>query len=262
MSIINHKIINGTEFKKSVINGVEIKLCRLSSSDYKSHVHNELSIGYIIDGSTQLSFADTIIHFNKGDGVIIPPFTTHKCSPNDVNTWSYIMLYIDTKYYKNEIEFTHPQNINGSKLTKLIEFIRQLLDEQDPLMLETILVELLIDFGDSLQKEENLSHEDLIEKTYHYILANVYNVLSLDILQDVSGLNKFTLIRNFKKKYQTTPAAFHLQARVSEAKTLLSKGENVLDICNRLHFYDQSHLIREFKKMYDITPSLYLVQIK
>ena len=78
----------------------------------------------------------------------------------------------------------------------------------------------------------------------------------------MSGLNKYTIIRNFKKLYLTTPAAYHLQYRVAEAKRLLSKGADVLDICEELRFYDQAHMIREFKKMYGITPGTYIEQLK
>ena len=41
-----------TEFSKSLIEGVEIKLCKNPPSLYKFHVHNELSLGYIVEGST------------------------------------------------------------------------------------------------------------------------------------------------------------------------------------------------------------------
>jgi AraC-like DNA-binding protein len=74
-------------------------------------------------------------------------------------------------------------------------------------------------------------------------------------------LNKFAIIRNFKKIYVSTPAAYHLQYRVAEAKRLLKEGVDVFDICAELKFYDQAHLIREFKKMYGVTPGSYLGQL-
>ncbi len=84
-------------------------------------------------------------------------------------------------------------------------------------------------------------------------MSHLRDDLTLDKLQQISGLNKFTMIRNFKKSYLTTPAAYHLQNRVAEAKQLLSRGADVFDICEELRFYDQAHLIREFRKMYGVT---------
>ena len=106
--------------------------------------------------------------------------------------------------------------------------------------------------------DPSTAESSAIERAYDYILKHVYDIITLDKLEEISGRNKFTLIRNFKKLYTTTPAAFHLQCRVSEAKQLLSNGNNVFEICGDLNFYDQAHLIKEFKKMYgDYTQSLY-----
>ena len=129
--------------------------------------------------------------------------------------------------------------------------------------MENILIELLIEFGEKDISETTATNTIDIVKTIHeYILNHVNDVITLDKLQQITGLNKFTIIRNFKKLYVTTPAAYHLQYRVAEAKRLLSKGVDVFEICEELRFYDQAHLIREFKKMYGITPVTYLEQLK
>ena len=65
------------EFSRGIIEGVEIKQCRNNPHAYKPHVHNELSLGYIVEGSTDLTMNDRTIHFGSGDGVIIPPLMTH-----------------------------------------------------------------------------------------------------------------------------------------------------------------------------------------
>ena len=249
------------EFNKSIIDGVEIKQCRRTPYDYKSHVHNELSLGYILDGSTELTVSDRIIEFVRGDGVIIPPLTTHRCAPRDIENWAYIMLFIKKEYYQDIIDFRTVQKIQGEKLMKLIQFIHLLLREDDPGMLENILIGLLIEFGEEKIADHTINGKDAACLAREYILNHVHDVITLEDLQDLSGLNKFTLIRNFKKFYVTTPAAFHLQCRVSEAKNLLSENRDIFEICDRLHFCDQAHLIREFKRMYGITPTAYLQQL-
>jgi len=129
--------------------------------------------------------------------------------------------------------------------------------------LENILIELLLEFVEKDSSETAVADSDEIVKSIHdYILIHVKEDITLDKLQQISGMNKFSLIRNFKKLYTTTPAAYHLQYRVAEAKKLLSKGEDVFDVCTDLRFYDQAHLIREFKKMYGITPGTYIEQLK
>ncbi|EGW39716.1 AraC family transcriptional regulator [Desulfosporosinus sp. OT] len=251
------------EFSRSIIKGVEIKRCRNNPHAYKSHVHNELSLGYIGEGSTDLSLNDKTILYKSGNGVIIPPLMTHRCVPKDINHWAYVMLFVDPSYYSDVVSFSQAKKLTGNQAQKLIGFIEQLLIETIPDTLENILIELLIEFGDKDISEINATDTSDIVKTIHdYILNHVKDVITLDKLQQISGLNKFSIIRNFKKLYITTPAAYHLQYRVAEAKRLLRKGVDVFDICEELRFYDQAHLIREFKKMYGITPATYTQQLK
>lgn len=251
------------EFGRSIIEGVEVKRCRNIPHAYKSHVHNELSLGYIVEGSTDLSLNDNTILYGSGDGVIIPPLMTHRCAPKDINHWAYVMLFVDPGYYSDVVSFTQAKKLTGRQAQKLSGFIEQLLIEKNPDTLENILIELLLEFGEKdIAATAAADAKDIVQTIHDYILHHVNDVITLDKLQQISGVNKFSLIRNFKKAYITTPAAYHLQYRVAEAKRLLSKGANVFDICEELRFYDQAHLIHEFKKMYGITPATYLEQLK
>lgn len=251
------------EFSRSIIEGVEIKLCRNNLHAYKHHVHNELSLGYIIEGSTDLTMNDRTIHYGSGDGVIIPPLMTHRCAPKDINHWAYIMLFIDPGYYSDVVIFRQAKKLTGNQTQRLKGFIEQLLIEKIPDTLENILIELLLEFGEKGITETTAANtSDLVKMLHDYILNHVRDDLTLDKLQQISGLNKFSIIRNFKKQYLTTPAAYHLQYRIAEAKRLLSEGADIFDICEELRFYDQAHLIREFKKMYGITPGTYLEQLR
>jgi AraC-like DNA-binding protein len=246
------------EFSRSIIEGVEIKRCRHLPHAYKSHVHNELSLGYIEEGSTDLSLNNKTIIYGSGDGVIIPPLMTHRCAPKDINCWGYVMLFVNPSYYSDVVSFSQAKKLTGNQAQKLISFIEQLLIEKIPDTLENILIELLLEFGENDISEITTTDTSDIESIHDYILNHVNDVITLDKLQQIFGLNKYTIIRNFKKLYLTTPAAYHLQYRVAEAKRLLSKGVDVFDICEELRFYDQAHMIREFKKMYGITPGTYI----
>jgi AraC-like DNA-binding protein len=251
------------EFSRSIIEGVEIKLCRNDPHAYKSHVHNELSLGYIVEGSTDLTLNDRTIHYRSGDGVIIPPLITHRCAPNDIQHWAYVMLFVDPGYYSDVVSFSQAKKLTGNQTRKLIGFIEQLFIEKIPDTLENILIELLLEFGEKgITDTAAANTNDIVKTIRDYILNHGNEDITLDKLQQISGLNKFSIIRNFKKLYTTTPAAYHLQYRVAEAKRLLSKGADVFAICEELRFYDQAHLIREFKKMYGITPGTYIEQLK
>jgi AraC-like DNA-binding protein len=251
------------EFRRSILHGVEIKRCKNSPHAYKPHVHQELSLGYIVEGSTELTLNDKALFYQTGDGVIIPPLTTHRCAPKDAGHWAYVMLFVDPGYYSGKVSFGQAKKMAGEQAGKLMGFMEQLLTEKIPDTLENILIDLLLEFGEK-DVSQAPAHDagDTAQVIHDYLLDHVGDEITLDQLQKMWGLNKFSIIRNFKKAYMTTPAAFHLQCRVARAKRLLSQGAGVFDICEELKFYDQAHFIREFRKMYGVTPGAYTEQLK
>ena len=120
------------EFSRSIIEGVEIKRCRNILHAYKSHVHNELSLGYIEAGSTHLAFNDRTIIYEAGDGVIIPPLLTHRCAPDDIGQWAYVMLFIDPCYYSGVVGFGQAKKLTGNQTRKLIGFIPGMIGTSKP----------------------------------------------------------------------------------------------------------------------------------
>ena len=256
-SIQNEHIVY---YHKNIVDGVEVKQCKGNPHDFKSHVHAELSIGIILSGSTELVLSDRTLQFNAGDGVIVPPFVSHRCSPQDIRKWEYVMLYIHPDRYKDVGCFHEARKIEGGTVHRLTGYIARLLAGENPDALETTLLELLVALGETATQDAG--NASAIAQVRRYIAEHLYEPVTLEQLERVSGLNKFTLIRNFKKAYVTTPASYHLQCRVAEAKQRLTAGSDVLTLCGELQFYDQAHFIREFRKMYGITPSVYQKQIQ
>ena len=84
-----------------------------------------------------------------------------------------------------------------------------------------------------------------IQEINEYIKNNFLKEISLDYLQSVFKINKFVLIREFKRVYNTTPSAYQLQLKTDYAKQLFHKGDNFAEIALEAGFYDQAHFSKE-----------------
>ncbi|CAB3752492.1 helix-turn-helix transcriptional regulator [Paraburkholderia humisilvae] len=78
--------------------------------------------------------------------------------------------------------------------------------------------------------------------------------ITLDVLSAVANVNKYQLIRSFKAVVGMTPARYHMQLRLIEARSRLRRGFTVQDVAFDLGFYDQSHLINAFRKVLGVSP--------
>lgn len=78
--------------------------------------------------------------------------------------------------------------------------------------------------------------------------------LSLDTLASIANVNKYQLIRAFKSTVGLTPAKYHMQLRLMEARRRLRQGATVQDVSFDLGFYDQSHFINAFRSSAGVSP--------
>ncbi|WP_188192698.1 helix-turn-helix domain-containing protein [Nonomuraea sp. SYSU D8015] len=80
---------------------------------------------------------------------------------------------------------------------------------------------------------------------------------SLAELAGDAGMSREHLIRSFTRATGCPPYAWHLQARLAEARRRLRHGEPVADVAHALGFADQAHFHRHFTAAYAITPGRY-----
>ncbi|MGD1818380.1 MAG: helix-turn-helix domain-containing protein [Pleomorphochaeta sp.] len=244
-----------------IIHGcVELKSCSNTKQCDKKHLHHELSIGFIREGSTTVVLGEKTITFKKGDGVIIPPFLSHLCTPDDLENWGFDMLYIKPIFYEKFLDFNTAEKIDKNDAIIIDKFIKYINSEDNESVREEKLIDLLICLNDLIKTppEDNKNKAFVVKD---FIDNHFKEKLSLDMLEKEFNKTRFQIIREFKKQYNTTPMAYQLQLKVSKAKQYLLDGTSVLDICDLLGFYDQAHFIREFKKMNGVTPQKYLDKI-
>lgn len=89
------------------------------------------------------------------------------------------------------------------------------------------------------------------------ITAHTHGPLRLEDLAAGSGYSKEYLAKRFRQEVGMPISEYMLQARMEEAKTLLSSGMSCGDVAHTLGFSSQSHFINRFKSVTGITPKQY-----
>jgi AraC-like DNA-binding protein len=78
---------------------------------------------------------------------------------------------------------------------------------------------------------------------------------SMGELESLSGLDRWTLARQFRAAYGTSPGRFRTMRQLDRVRRLLRDGSSLAGAAVEAGFADQSHMSRHFKSAYGLTPA-------
>jgi len=97
--------------------------------------------------------------------------------------------------------------------------------------------------------------QEMLEKTIVYIEEHKDQPLTLEELTEVSGLNRFAMIRLFTRLCAMTPMDYVRQRRLAASIPQLLRGARIIDIALDAGFEHEQSYIRAFKEAFHMTPA-------
>ncbi len=77
----------------------------------------------------------------------------------------------------------------------------------------------------------------------------------MSALETLAGLDRWTLARQFRAAYGTSPHRFRTLRRLERVRRLMADGLGLAEASAAAGFADQSHMTRQFKRAYGLTPA-------
>jgi AraC-like DNA-binding protein len=102
-------------------------------------------------------------------------------------------------------------------------------------------------------------HTPLVRSIRQYLEAHFYEDPSLSDLSELTGVGRFSQLRQFRREVGLPPHGYLTQVRLREARRQLLTGKSPALIAAEVGFVDQSHLIKRFRRAFGITPSQYVI---
>lgn len=238
---------------------------------FPKHFHEYYVIGFVEEGQRRLLCKNKDYTINPQDLVILNPFDSHTCMQlnNEALDWRCINI-------KKEVIQKVTEEIYGEKY--LPSFSKTVLSDTEILILlkelHTMIVlgtgnsktrkekfykiikKLYDEYNGQILEEEVIPAEE-IKYLCRYMKNNYRQKLTLDELSEITGQNKFTLLRNFNKVHGLTPYQYLETIRIEKARTYLEEGYTPAEVALNTGFSDQSHFTRFFKSFIGFTPKQY-----
>ena len=88
-----------------------------------------------------------------------------------------------------------------------------------------------------------------------YLAAHASEQTPASTLEAVTGVDRFTLARQFRRAFGTSPDRYRTMRRLGLARAAIERGLPLAQAAASAGFADQSHMTRQFKRAYGLTPA-------
>ena len=251
-------------------------------TDTPLHYHDYLEIYYHKLGDCDYIIDSRIYTLKPGDLMIIRSQKLHKAVIKDLTSeyeryvlWmtnEFISQLIEKEEYR-DIIFSREENaelmrlpaICSDKIKIALDSMVEEANQQDAISkdleihyLKEILL-LICKFSKSHYYIKNVEpkQDPLVKEIMEYLDGRILEKISLDDVADYFYMNKYHLMRKFKRHTKMTIMDYLKKKRLMIARNLIAEGEPIQEIYRMCGFDDYSNFFRAFKSIYGMAPSEY-----
>ncbi|WP_097461343.1 AraC family transcriptional regulator [Mangrovitalea sediminis] len=250
--------------------GIERLEASLHGQPFSPHRHDTYAIGITVSGVQTFRYRGERWQCLPGQCHILHPDELHDGGAGTEEGFCYRMLYID------------PALIQEALQGRPLPFVKQAIVDADLLRANTspdlwdldtdlddvVSTDLIVAASNLLlhaaeQRPERIGSLNLpaLLRVKALISANCAEQHSMDELEVIAGIDRWTLARQFRAAFGTSPRRYRTLRQLDRVRLLLKQGLTLADAAMDAGFSDQSHMTRQFKLAYGLTPKKWLTAL-
>ncbi|MGE7472167.1 AraC family transcriptional regulator [Bosea sp. NPDC003192] len=246
--------------------GIERIEAFFSGHAYDTHRHDTYAIGYTISGVQSFDYRGAQRDSTPGDLIVLHPDELHNGRAGIEDGFRYRMAYIEPGLIMAALAgrasaMPFIGNVvcrDGSLMRALVGLLGDVEHGLEPLECDAAvgaLAEALLKLDPSC----SLTGADTpamraCERARDFLSESRDETIDSTMLEAVTGLDRYALARQFRRRYGTSPHHYLVMRRLERARLLIRQGEALAEAAAASGFADQSHMTRHFRKAYGQSP--------
>jgi AraC-like DNA-binding protein len=240
------------------------------SHGYDPHRHDTYSIGRTLTGVQSFNYKGSLRHSMPGNTLVLHPDELHDGMAGTEAGFRYRMAYVDPALIQNILGgqplpfipggLSHdPRLYHASEaLVQAVEHPLEPLEEQDALYNLAIALRAV---GGKPRGRKRLDYRSA-ERARAFIMEHLHQTITLEMLENATGRERWSLSRDFRMLYGTSPYRFVTLRRLDHFRKLILGGFTLVDAALSANFHDQSHMTRHFTRCYGVSPLHWLERLR
>jgi AraC-like DNA-binding protein len=242
--------------------GLERAEAFFSEPAFELHRHDTYAVGVTCSGVQAFRYRGARRIALPGQVHVLHPDELHDGGPATADGFRYRIVYVSPELVRQALDdgplpFVADPVCDPSPATA--EVVRLLDDIDEPLgdLGRTEAAAAIADALRSLAGAKPAAGPiDLraVELVRDHLAAHVCEQTPATTLEKIAGLDRFTIARQFRRAFGTSPDRYRTMRRLELARSALAQGLPLARAAAEAGFADQSHLTRQFKKAFGVTP--------
>ncbi|MGN8078964.1 AraC family transcriptional regulator [Variovorax sp. 22077] len=229
---------------------------------FELHWHAEWSVGAILEGRCEFTFAGERQVARAGDIVLMAPFMLHTAGVS-AQGFRMVMLYVPHAWASARLGW--PPGQRGGlhrgvwRDAAMAGALAAAAQAQDGAQTGRLLEEILrAQAGGELVAVERRAGDARVEAVCEALATEDACRIDPGALARRVGVSREHFHRLFRTAVGMTPAHYARLARIGRAKALLRDGHAAADVAAQCGFTDQAHFSRWFRRCFGVTPGNYM----
>jgi AraC-like DNA-binding protein len=254
--------------------GLEACFVNSSTHVFPKHIHDDIYAAGMMHsgGSYYLGPENSDSVIMPGEVMFINPSQVHTGIPLKGRKASYSMIYFKKEELKRFAAEIFEDNSKSPEFDRLVSrdtqlygrlnsLLRFMISGSESMEFETGMLQTASALLNFCEEGQNVSDRLLVRKAKELFRENLSYSLSLEEAALELRVNRFYLLRIFKKEVGVPPHVYRTGKRIELAKQLIRKGTSLAETALEAGFADQAHFTRKFRNFTGSTPSQYSVSI-
>jgi len=244
--------------------GIERLEAHFKGRPFALHRHDTYAVGITLLGVQKFRFRGQCWQCLPGECHILHPDELHDGSAGTADGFSYRIAYVDPCLIQEALRGTglpfvanpvvDAERVCGSFPFEIWE-IDEEIDEIGRIDFVTSLTTLLLKASRGRQERRQPLAIDSLLRVRDLIAATPAHGYSMTALEREAGLSRWTLARQFREAFGTSPSRFRILRRLDRLREKIVCGTPLAVAAMEVGFADQSHMTRQFKRAYGMTPA-------
>jgi AraC-like DNA-binding protein len=244
--------------------GIERLEAHLYGNAFSMHRHDTYAVGMTRSGVQSFHFRGTQWHCLSGQCHILHPDEPHDGGTDAEAGFAYRIVYVDPSLVRAAhggvaLPFVANPVVDGTRLphgcASEIWNLGEAIDDIGRTELVLAVVNLLRAASSTAAKRTGPLDFVRLLRVRDLLAASPAEQHMMDDLERLADLDRWTLARQFRAAFGTSPIRFRTLRRLDRVRRSIKGGCGLAEAAMEAGFADQSHMSRQFKQAYGLTPA-------